>query len=553
MYCGANGSDYVWFCSGDEMIEYMYYQRCATVTKTITPTGCRFTVAFSIPNYLGFKTYSLLLKNLPSTATVSYSDETPLTCFSKNLTTGLINWGYSPDISERANRYIAAYLANPTNDKLDKAWYFVRQMGEMGTALAAQLPVLNEKPVISSITYNATPTDSSLVVTAVNSNKEFGEAEYLDISLDDAFSNKTAYQIPYSDHKFYDSTNPESLRNSFTIKIGTDFGVTQLYYTRLRNIYGISNVKQIPVVLTRTSGVNDPAIEFVVPDLFDSDTEATYTVTHSYISAMRYKLTDTFTEWMSVTDSITIPMTKGATYNLVVQGKNNLDEMVERTYTINFPGKQVRVILANVASAGNVDSIGYVNTNEIPFNDKIDQTIYDIDGNLFCEKLDRYSGDSTIKTAFANKFNSGNDLCMMGNMAYNYSENTVISGNEGYPETMIKGNSYNMFAWGGTTTVPETRYVGQRLYNVPTGTYRVKMMYRCWGNIDYPYNYKANDVVVSKVNVSKTNNTTEWVTLDNVVVDSTGYLYIGMNPQPTTSSNYTISQLAIIVEITKIA
>lgn len=117
----------VWFCSADEAIEYMYYQRVAKISKLITSTGCKFIINITIPDYLSYKTYSAIIRNLPETAIVTRGKG--VTSFSKNLKTGLINFGYSTDTTERASRYVQKYLENPTNDNLDNAWYFTRLLG----------------------------------------------------------------------------------------------------------------------------------------------------------------------------------------------------------------------------------------------------------------------------------------------------------------------------------------------------------------------------------------------------------------------------------------
>lgn len=449
----------------------MYYQRVAKVTKTITPTGCRFNISFDIPDYLSYKTYSIKINNLPVTANISMSTDETLTYFSKNMNTGLINWGVSPDISERANRYVASYLAKPSNDSLDKAWYFVRQMGELGTSLASQLPAFNEKPSISNIDYNSTPTDSTINIIVTNSNKEFGEADYLDVSTDSNFSNYTTYQIPFNEHKYYDELDSSCLMNTFTININPNFGVSNTYYARLRNFYGNSNTSAMSITLTRITGVNDPAIEYILPDKFISDTEVTFTITSAYISAMRYKLTDTFTDWMQPTDSITIPMIKGTSYNLVVQGKNNLDEIVEKTYTINFTGKQQIVLFGNV-NAGVVSDVGYV--NKTGNANTTNPVIKDLEGNTFCTEQGQYTG--YFQTQLSNlRLRWGITEEVHDTPAY-WNLPSLINGDGDYPNSIIVNGTLKNVTMYGNTRATTLYQAVKYLTGVPTGTYNVRLL-----------------------------------------------------------------------------
>jgi hypothetical protein len=545
---GANGNDYIWFCSGDEVVEYMYYQRVAIITKTITSTGCRFNISFDIPDYLSYKTYSVKIKNLPSNAVVAMTTDKTLTYYSKNINTGLINWGISTDISERANRYLAAYKANPTNDTLDRAWYFVKQMGEMGTTLAAQLPAFNEKPVISSITYNATPTDSAIDITTVNNNKEFGEADYLDISIDDTFNSCTTYKIPSGEHKYYDSLDSATRNNIFSININPNFGVANTYYARLRNFYGKSNTYSMDITLTRIAGVNDPAIEFILPDKFTSDTEVIFTITHSYISAMRYKLTDTFTDWESPVDSITIPMTKGTTYTLVVQGKNNLDEIVEKTYTINFTGKQQIVLFGNV-NAGTVTGVGYVNKTSRSFTDC--PTVYDLEGNSFCTEQGQYEGyyDTQI-AALRTKWGL---LGYAGLSEAYWSIPALIEENGTYPNSLIvNGNLRNVSVYGDVQ--PNKNWQTSKfLTSVPQGTYKVRLLLSSGSEKLHPNIIRVNnDTITIPDSTHYLNNNSYWYEFNNATVGSDGYMLISQYTDPSFTVGYYNLAPIVLIEITKL-
>ena len=330
---GANGMDMIWFCPADESIEYMYYQRVAQITKTLTAEGCRFNISIRIPDYLSYKTYSAIIRNLPETAVVTRGNG--VTMFHKNMKTGLINFGYSTDIPERASRHVQQYLNNRTPDNLDKAWYFVKQLGELQTPYAAQLPAFNETPVLSSVSCPSSVTSANAIVTTVNSNKEFGEANFLDVSEEPDFKNIQSYAIPTGQHKWYDSLDPECLKNRFDINIKPLFGVQQNLYVRLRNVYGVSESHAISVTMNRQSGVNDPHLSVNVNSTyFVSDIELG--IGYANVSEIRYKQNDgSYTNWETISDKLSITLISGDN-SIVVEARNNLNEIVSQTVTIKL-------------------------------------------------------------------------------------------------------------------------------------------------------------------------------------------------------------------------
>lgn len=330
---GANGSDAIWFCPSDESIEYMYYQRVAKITKKLTQTGCRFTIGVQIPDYLSYKTYSVVIKNLPENAIVTRGQG--VTMFHKNMKTGLINFGYSADIPERASRYVQQYLSNPTNENLDKAWYFVKQLGELQSPYVAVLPAFSEKPILASVSCPASVATASVVATTVNSNKEFGEAEFLDVSSSSDFSNMQSYAIATGEHKWYDALDDECLKNRFEIDIDPLFNVQQDKYVRLRNVYGESDVKTLAVTLNRIHGINDPKL-VVDANLIYFTKEITLSIRYTNVSELRYKHNGgSYSSWIAIANKLPVTLVLGSN-TIVVEARNNLNETVSQEIEASF-------------------------------------------------------------------------------------------------------------------------------------------------------------------------------------------------------------------------
>lgn len=239
-----------------------------------------------------------------------------------------------------------------------------------------------------------------------------------------------------------------------------------------------------------------------------------------------------------------------------VKLKNLVGESVVANDTINLTIKQTKVILANVAAAKtSIDGVGTVNMNDMSFNSADSNLIiYDTDGNAFCYKLDNYKNTAIMKSAFNDKYNNGVDVVSRGNAAY-FDAGISIPSNAEYPESMLKPSGVKSIVTFGVkpNTVPETRYCGQRLYGVPVGTYKVRILHSV---LNIPeaesYTYKVQNTTITKANTVAPKSL-EWEVFDSVEVESDGYLYIGYRP----NYNVVVAEIAhgqpiVLIEITKL-
>lgn len=320
-YIGVDGMDCLMFCSGDEFVEYMYYQRVAKITKTIEGNIAKFNIAISIPDCLSFKTYSVKAHNLPEDVIVTHSND--VTYFAKNLQSGLMNFGYSNDIKERAERFYRKYLANPTMDNLDKAQYFCSQLGELNTF---ELPVFDQTPSITEVTFNLPQENlNAFIVSVRNGNKEWGEAHTLEVSDTADFAEYSIYPILY--RKFFDKLDIGSCDYNFKIKLKAVFNQDKTYYFRYRNRYGISNVYQKSFRLSPLS----PVVEAVV-DRYYTDSEAKVQLNLSNVLQIRYAVNGTYTLYKDASEYIVVTLSEGAN-ELIFEGKDNLGNTVTANYT----------------------------------------------------------------------------------------------------------------------------------------------------------------------------------------------------------------------------
>ena len=549
---GANGTDTIWICSQDEVIEYLYYQRAAKITKTAIAAGhYRFNIQVQIPDYLSFKTYSAMLRNLPSDATVTYNGN--LTSFSKNLNTGLINFGYSPDTYERANRYVQKYLSAPTKDNLDNAWHFTNLLGELKTDIAMLLPPLNEKPVISSVVMPSTLTDHNVTITITNSNKEYGEANKLEVSQSSDFSNTSTYLIAFDKHKYFDPIDETCKQHEFNIQLPFIFNQSQTLYFRLANIYGTSNVATADTVINRIPGVNDPII-VMTPNLqFKYDDHVECNLTYQNITDFRYKVdSNTYTEWLPLVSKFDLTLTIGQ-HTIVVQGRNDLEEIVEQTVDINYTGIQRIMLFGNVA-ASNVDGIGYVNA--VSNANTKTPTLYDLLGNSFGREIGKYY---PYNKTLIDKFRSKYGITIETDMnPTNWSMPNLTTEGSPYPNTLITGAGLKLIQlYGGSGTNTGTgKWAVKYITELPTGQYTVKLLLSIVANANnvlFPNTIRVQNETITIPIADYANvvdNNSYWYTFSNVTVDADGYMFIGQTrDEPITSG---MLSPIVLIEITKL-
>lgn len=549
---GANGEDCIWICSMNEAIEYMYYQRVAKITKTLTATGCKFNIAINMPDYLSFKTYSAIIRNLPESAIVTRGQG--VTSFSKNMKTGLINFGYSKDTTERAARYVQKYLANPNNDALDAAWHFVKLLGELQTPYADQLPALNECPVLSSVSMPVSLTSNKVTVITTNSNKEFGEANSLEMSTVENFASFKSYRIPWqSGHKYYDPVDSSCKKNSFDIEIPFLFNQQQTLYFRLKNIYGYSNPKSLVATINRIQGVNDPSIELVPNLQFKYDEYVECVVNYANVNELRYKLNeDEFTDWGTTVSAINIPMPIG-NHSVTIQGKNNLNETVEQVVNINFTGKHRIILFGNITNPGVVDAVGYVNKANNP--DTSVRNVFDLEGNIIGKDVGKhYPYNKNTIDLFRVKYG----ITLEVNITVAHWEiPDLIEDNGKYPNTLItNGGKKEIQMYGGVKT-DSTQQSVKYLTEMPSGNYKVKLLLSAKGSTSYKYpniiRVQNQTISISAEDSAKIiNNNQHWYEFNNVIVDADGMLLVSQYTDVMFTGGLDRLSPIVLLEITKL-
>ncbi len=341
-YCGIDGLDNLMVASGDEFIEYMYYQRVAKITKTVEGNTASFNIQITIPGCFDFKTYSVKAHNLPAGVTVKHSMD--VTYFAKNLATGLINFGYNQKALERAQRYYQAYIDNPTNETLDKVLYFTGLLGECNTY---NLPVLNQVPAISDVTLGSDQTDiANYLVTVTNSNKEWGEAHTLEVSETEDFATYESYRIVY--RKFYDANNSESLSYDFNIRLKAVFDTAKTYYFRYRNRFGVSNV--VSKSITLTAVVQSLAAKV---DSYYVDTQVRIPFTSAGVLQVRCKVNGIYTDYVDAyAGNIQVTLTSGNN-TLEFEGVDSIGRTITQTYNTILYAKEWESKMIIYAAGGN--------------------------------------------------------------------------------------------------------------------------------------------------------------------------------------------------------
>lgn len=533
---GYTGDDSIWFGSLDEFLEYMYYKRASNISKEITETGCKFTITCTLPDYLPYKTYSAIIEGVTGDINVSYPES--FTSFDINKDTGLINFGISKNTPERANRYIQKYLSDPSDERLDQAWFFVERLGELGKPYESLIPKLSRVPNIEVSNYSFNEDDNEVSVTIKNLNKSFGEMESLSYSANSDLSENKSIEIGTENHKYLDLTDETSMQYDFTFSPRNIYGEDQITYLQANNFYGGSNIVTVTTSLPRVNGVNDPYLSAKVDTLFDTEGGAWINIDAKFITQLKVTVDSVdVVPWSYSWDKrVFLPMSID-THSVTVDVKNNLGETLHYEESVNYIGAMKKYVLASSGTVNaqptEIEGVGMINpmsNSTKPF----DVMSIDNQSKLGDNVRGYYLGDllKSIKTGFG--YSEEGVVCHPA-----YGHPSFGTAEEGpYPVTLLgSGTSERRILWGGGV-------VGEALTNVTPGNYIVRVLVEHWNN------ESAGNCIILINDQSKTvtpdqlelywQNTKNFVEFEDVVVGEDGYFYYGLTsdgPLPDNPSN----------------
>lgn len=224
---GARGNDKVWFASVDEVYEYWFLTKNATVVKSFDNQSVTFKIYIpSMPRFW-FNEVSCLLSGINSTSDVTISSNTDGLSYGVSDSKLLVNLNFNSNLRDKAEKYVSQFESTPNAEYIyDDAMYMVSQL-----KLSLREPYINRLNVFTS-----PPVLSSVLVNNGAQNTENGNVT---ITLAYTGTQPTHYMISESPTFVggvwveYKESSPYSLSNGYGIKT---------IFTKLKNTYGDSNV-----------------------------------------------------------------------------------------------------------------------------------------------------------------------------------------------------------------------------------------------------------------------------------------------------------------------
>jgi len=231
---GVSGDDSLWFPCFDEVYEYWFFKKYASVVKIVDGQNIRFKIHIPFADNFWFKSISCMLSGITSLSNISVTSSDNCKGMSYGLTHDevadetklLVNLDFNTDLITKVEKYLTVFEATPLKEfAFDNAQYFV-QLLKTGVRepYQARIDALSAAPTLSSASINAgaaNATNRNVTITVVATNNP---GEIL-LSEDSNFSG--ASWVPYV------ASNP------FTLSAG--FG-NKTIYVQLRNSFGDSSV-----------------------------------------------------------------------------------------------------------------------------------------------------------------------------------------------------------------------------------------------------------------------------------------------------------------------
>ena len=553
---GDTGTDTLWFATIDEVYEYWYVRTHLTYTKTITETGVRFNLKLPMHSKFWYNECSFLLSNISSLDSVNVTSSSNIngTSFAINSNKLLVNLNYDPSLTTIAEKYVSKFEATPTEEyAYDNAQYFVNKLKTgVKEQYQTRIDALVAVPTVDSIIINGgDASTNNLNVTVVVTTQSTNVTHYM-IAEDNAFTNGT--WVAYTPNINYTITN-------------TSAG-TKTIYLKLKNQYGESNyvsdtieyILPDPVVLsaiTLNNGVNTSE-SLTIP--------VTFTITSGIATHYRFATSSagiTDATWVLYGDGTNISYTFDSygekTLYAQLKNSSSTSNIVSDGITLTQP--ELVVVFGNITTEANntvasrqIDNVGYVN-NVGANGTTSNRTIVDLQGNSFCSEVG-YALTTTDRTNFRTTYG------ITGEVQYGMASWDIptLSSTPGlYPNSIVYDGTYRFVLMYGGQKADTTYQSVKYLKDVPQGTYTIKILC-CFGG-----GYAASRFSNFKVRVQNQtqeitdyttvlNNNSNYLTFENVTVDSSGMLFIGEYPTvaPLGGGTYRIPPITVI-EIRKTA
>lgn len=511
---GEPGNDTIWFATNEEVIQYKALCRMSAIGHTVSDGVLHITLKVPVLENFNWRELTLLVDGIGS-GTVTESDNV------RGLTYGLkgghfmINVNLDTTLEERAEKYTAAFEKSFDNEDKDAAEYFIQRLKpSLQTAYTDRLAEVTRPPVLVSFSLEKDIT------------------EYRNVFFDFEALNYTFYMIS-ENPDFTDAEWDGNVYHMFTI---SDTEGLHTVYFKVKNRFGESEVMsdtvsyEPPAFALRSISINGGAAvansrEVSVSFQVDGLDRPTH-----YMLSEDPDFADT--EWSGYLSSAPFVLTSGDGMKTVyAKVKTETEESAVISATIELKIVERKVVMSVWWLTG-TDNSEQVNVGDTVVNRVKPIRNYEIpllyadgtkSGIRFYDTAS-IDGSTGLQTEYENP-----------------TEPDVYTGV--YTYELVKTCSYY-----SVYNQPETIVPHRIIFKAPAGTYRVRILGSTknanGANTDNKY-YECNGVQAQPT-FSLVNNFTDFVELDNVVPDDSGYLIVKWWGNPTRSAMTCVNLIEII-------
>lgn len=224
---GAIGNDKLWFATVDEIFEYWYLTNNATVIKEINGNSVNFKLYLPKMPRFWFNEISCMLSGVSSLNGVNLSSNTDGLSYAINEGKLLVNLNFNKDLVTKAEKYTAAFEANPNADYVyDDAMYIVSQLKpSLRQPFIDRLNVYSSAPHLEDFKINngASQTQESIV------------------SLTFLFTGSAPSHYMVSESSNFLSAQWIEFVSPASFQLSSSFGIKTIY-VKLKNAFGESSV-----------------------------------------------------------------------------------------------------------------------------------------------------------------------------------------------------------------------------------------------------------------------------------------------------------------------
>lgn len=498
---GKGGNDTIWFAGPSEIYEYLFTRYHSVITKKINGDNLDVTVKIARLPLFYQNEFSLLVKTMTAintnVSTLTINKE--VMKLSRGLKDGnlLINVNYNPKLLELAEKYTSKHELSSLEVDKEDALYFANLLNDdLKAPFLARINSGDTAPVLNSISVNSGSTTTYNQEVSVSLNVTGSISHY-----------RVSESADLSSVAWIEGTS-----RTINFNLSSQLGLKTLH-VQVKNSFGESGIQSSSITLverpsvtyTVTARSNNTALGSVSPSTQEVEEGGGVVVTANATGG------NVIDNWDGVDSGTGVGTASGEGRVLNVRENRNVTCNFKPLVTGN-----VKIILHPVISPG---------VSTLPGGEKISgirgsfstthprPEIFDTSGNLVGHQV------------------ASQDMLPEGIIDLKLSTNTnpVLSGDTGtYPDSFL-GSLYGTYS---LDTYPTAR--GLLRLELPEGTYTIRVLYSTQKVLSREQltgiTYDANGVVATlPASYSATNNNSEFLEINNVIVDSDGILdmYMG--------------------------